>query len=76
MQVLSGDKPFKALRHDYNVIAALRKNCRPKRAEVVNLNDHIPNRVWEIMSKCWDQEPTQRPSAGEVVKDLAKARVQ
>lgn len=70
-EVLSGDRPFKRF-SDLKVIAVLREKRRPKPADVANLNTHIPQRVWEIMNKCWDQEPTQRPSAREVVQSLAK----
>ncbi|KZP25821.1 kinase-like protein, partial [Athelia psychrophila] len=68
-QVFTGEKPFSNLRHDYHVINALHNLSRPE--ETTAVRDRIPSLVWEIMCKCWVQDPRQRPSAGEVVERLA-----
>lgn len=63
------EKPFRTLQYDYHVINALHAARRPE--ETPKVRDQIPRPVWEIMCKCWDQEPTQRLSIEEVVQLLA-----
>ncbi|KAF7974093.1 hypothetical protein HWV62_13403 [Athelia sp. TMB] len=72
-EILTGNVPFKALRYDYQVISAIRRSKRPE--PTLEVQESIPLDVWEIMYRCWDQDPGQRPSAGEVVEFLAKVPV-
>lgn len=39
---------------------------RPKRVKI------IPPEVWDIIEACWDQDPTARPAASEVLHKLQK----
>ena len=32
--------------------------------------DCIPKIYWELITKCWDQQPEKRPSFSEIVKEL------
>ncbi|KAF7965586.1 hypothetical protein HWV62_42697 [Athelia sp. TMB] len=72
-EILTGNVPFKALRYDYQVISAIRRSKRPE--PTLEVQQSIPLDVWEIMYRCWNQDPGQRPSAGEVVEFLAKVPV-
>ncbi|KZP25815.1 kinase-like protein [Athelia psychrophila] len=73
-QVFMGEKPFSNLRNDYHVITALHDFCRPEATPVVM--ECIPRPVWDIMCRCWVEEPRQRPSAAEVVQLLANVSAQ
>ena len=32
--------------------------------------DCIPKIYWDLITKCWDQQPENRPSFSEIVKEL------
>ncbi|KAI9029135.1 kinase-like domain-containing protein [Hyaloraphidium curvatum] len=62
-----GRFPFEELMNPalvlYNVAV---KGVRPERP------DGVPDALWHLMERCWDQDPKKRPAFGEVADELAK----
>lgn len=46
---------------------ALRGN-RPKKEDYES--EYISPRMWELFEKCWEAEPTDRPSIDEIIRVL------
>ncbi|KAF8594761.1 kinase-like protein [Ceratobasidium sp. AG-I] len=59
---------------DYDIERAMARQMRggyPARREWLNLDEHpILPELWEIMTNCWQEEPSDRPSARELLSRL------
>ena len=66
MKVFTGAVPFPPFQ---SISAAIKigKGERPDRPT----NRTLPDDVWGLMRKCWDQRPSARPEMGEVLRGLA-----
>lgn len=68
LELLTGKQPFSEYRSGAAVISALVRGRQPKRP-----TEHIEwlgDGVWALMQRCWDREPSSRPTMEEVVVDL------
>jgi hypothetical protein len=68
--MFSSEFPFVDV-SDHKLIPALEQGKRPARPSNAwsgtrGLNDDM----WHLMEKCWDQDPTKRPAASQIVEDL------
>ncbi|KAJ7036895.1 kinase-like domain-containing protein, partial [Mycena alexandri] len=64
-QVLSGDIPFADIHNDIRVIIAVKDGQRPQQSQSISQIN------WEFIRRCWDSEPTSRPSLPEIHRFLA-----
>ncbi|KDN47683.1 hypothetical protein RSAG8_03473, partial [Rhizoctonia solani AG-8 WAC10335] len=64
LEVITGAAPWSELRGG-QIILATAKGWRPKRPYFL-LQDEQTNRVWDLITQCWEQEPMNRPTAVEV----------
>jgi hypothetical protein len=69
--MFSGNYPFHDIKNDFQVIFAVKHGRRPSRpshdlCQTRGLND----KVWELIKTCWATEPSERPSAGQIVEQL------
>ncbi|KAM6494682.1 DHS-like NAD/FAD-binding domain containing protein [Amanita muscaria] len=64
-EILSGKIPFESVLND---AAVLLKVIRGQRPERVDPCDH--DEIWDIIIRCWAQEPENRPSAAEVLESF------
>lgn len=59
---------------DYDIGRAMVRQMRggyPARREWINLDEHpVLPELWEIMTSCWHEEPSDRPSAKELLSHL------
>lgn len=62
-EILSGDVPFKSISNDMVILYKVTKGQRPDRTESFH-SDFI----WDIITRCWEQEPNDRPSTEEVLE--------
>ncbi|CAE7139874.1 unnamed protein product [Rhizoctonia solani] len=68
MEIFTGQVPYPDLRTDYAIIIAVMQGAIPTRP-IRNLkDDQQGNLVWKLLLDCWSRNPTERPSAGLVVK--------
>ncbi|KAG9122756.1 hypothetical protein FRC07_000725 [Ceratobasidium sp. 392] len=63
-----GQVPYNA---DFRIaFRKMRKNQPPAMQESVDLEDPISRVVWEMMQKCWEFDPKDRPSAQVVLDEF------
>ena len=68
VELFTGKVPFNEP-IDHNVLLLIRQGERPEKpvyAEAVGLTPE----VWNVLERCWQQNPEQRPTMKEVVEEL------
>ena len=48
------------------------QNVRPARPKFHGSED-MPDALWSIVCKCWEHQPTDRPTAGELTRTIPSA---
>jgi len=56
--------PYEDFKHSWDVAKYVTEGKRPPRIE------GCPDEYWKIIEKCWVQEPTDRPTFEEILKDF------
>lgn len=67
-QIFSGHVPFHDRQETAAVITVITTNERPLRPVHQELSDQL----WEMIEKCWQKDPLQRPTIREVDEFLEK----
>ncbi|KAJ8089119.1 hypothetical protein PM082_014367 [Marasmius tenuissimus] len=70
-EVFTGGSPYRHRKHYPGVIQDVITGVRPPRPS----SDECPkltNDIWNLVEWCWNQDPTERPSATEVERTLAQ----
>jgi hypothetical protein len=62
--------PFSHLKRDASVINFIMSGGRPKRMRYPQIN----NEIWNMLEKCWDTDPIQRPSMASLTIFLASQK--
>ncbi len=57
----SGIPPFNVREYDFHLAESICKGERPK------IIENTPQYYIDLMKKCWDQEPSRRPTASEIM---------
>jgi hypothetical protein len=70
-EMFSGNFPFYEIHQDHSVVVDVMEGKRPARP----LHDLISTRglsdeLWNLIERCWAQNPSKRPTATEVVRQL------
>ena len=60
-ELFSGYPPFNDRAHDYHLILDICKGLRPP------ILPNMPKDYVEMMKKCWDDDPSKRPTIKELV---------
>jgi hypothetical protein len=68
VQIFSGTIPFHHISNNYRVTIEIMKGKRPPRPDVAI--EGLTDRTWDLVEECWRRNPTERPSAGEIVQAL------
>jgi len=63
---MSGQVPFAGLSPDAKVMMAILNGVRPARPENAWCQDYI----WDLVEKCWAQDPLLRPQSNDICKVL------
>ena len=70
-QIFVGRPPFFGLTPEYRVISAVVQGNRPRRPSLdLYAARGLDDAIWALINKCWGMNPTQRPSADNVVQSL------
>lgn len=74
-KIWTGQPPFYDNPKQGDLLQRLRRGDRPRREPVPNVLfwKTIPDWLWDIITRCWSQKPSARPTAASVVKDLESA---
>src|ERR1700679_1894916 len=69
--MFSGEIPFYEDASDMRVILGLINGTRPARPEGDSCRIRgLTNELWDLVETCWTEDPTQRPTATQVVEHL------
>lgn len=68
-KILSGDIPYKELRHDVQVLVKVVQGYRPPRLTDVKPRNLL-NFLWSILDQCWERTPHSRPDISWIVKSM------
>ncbi|RHZ65146.1 hypothetical protein Glove_319g138 [Diversispora epigaea] len=66
LEVLTSYPPYYNIPHDANLVMKICKGCKPE------IKCEVPQFFKEIMEKCWNFEPLNRPTAEELESQLGK----
>ncbi|KAG8695522.1 hypothetical protein FRC09_009107 [Ceratobasidium sp. 395] len=70
LEIITGKPPYSELERDIAVIAKIISQQLPKRQ--VLPNGPFGDRLWTLLTSCWESEPSRRPTAA-YVRDCLKA---
>ncbi|KAG0587877.1 hypothetical protein KC19_2G198300 [Ceratodon purpureus] len=63
-EILTGEVPFQGEGTPKDIKKKVLEGLRPK------LPDHCPSMLKDLIEKCWSQDPTKRPSIGDVCSQI------
>jgi hypothetical protein len=63
-ELTTGCKPFSNIEHDINLIYKIIDGKRPE------ITDDTPECLSNLMKKCWNSDPSERPSLTEIVETV------
>lgn len=67
-QTLTGKRPFWKKRNNNVIILSIARDETPDPSEYPELLSTDP--LWNLMKRCWDPEPTQRPIMSQIVAEV------
>ena len=68
--MLTFEKPFYHLLADASIAVAVVSGTLPKKPEPGHCNDNDLEFLWGLSMMCWDCDPTKRPTAPNLHRDL------
>ncbi|KAG9125594.1 hypothetical protein FRC07_006960 [Ceratobasidium sp. 392] len=73
LEIMSGEQPYSDIGFTPRVLTAVLNDRRlPARPlKQIPLNDSQSDMLWTLLTKCWQYEPDQRPTAEQVYKHVA-----
>lgn len=68
---MAGKQPFKDVRKSRKISNLVMNGGRPQRPkEQAAIDRGLDDDLWDLLSRCWAQEPSDRPDIFEVNKEL------
>ncbi|CAE6460363.1 unnamed protein product [Rhizoctonia solani] len=71
LEVVTSSLPYSECRRDHNVLIKLNRKELPKRSMVHFPENEQWNRMWCLLTQCWDHDPMSRPTADDVIVSLS-----
>jgi len=69
LEIMTGQHPFSHIKLDSVVVSRAVRGERPKRPD-----NFVPQDLWNLLVKCWDQEPARRPTMHDVIAALLRLK--
>ncbi|CUA68980.1 POC1 centriolar protein homolog A [Rhizoctonia solani] len=67
LEIFTGQVPYPDCKQDFTILLNVQKGTLPTRPLERLTDDEKNNMMWQLMLDCWNREPGQRPSSGQVV---------
>ncbi|GBB86039.1 hypothetical protein RclHR1_01250002 [Rhizophagus clarus] len=67
----SFEEPFNNKDHDANLILDIIRGLRPQ----ISPKMGIPTHIVDLMKKCWDSDPKNRPTAQQIIETLGNRKI-
>ncbi|KLO16659.1 kinase-like protein [Schizopora paradoxa] len=74
LSILTGNKPFSYFNSGYSIISAVKSGQRPPRPNQTLVHRALDDKLWDIIVRCWSQDPDERPSASQILQELEDLR--
>ncbi|TDL15509.1 kinase-like protein, partial [Rickenella mellea] len=74
LELMTGKPPFTEIRGDGAVVKAIMNKQTPKRPAEDLLKYGFDDDLWDLMEKCWNYAPTQRPEIGLLLEYFNRRR--
>lgn len=71
LEIITGERPYKHISNDMQVINQLMHGYKPKRP----LKPSLPG-VWDLMERCWNATASERPKMSFVLSRMEKSHAQ
>ncbi|CAE6399719.1 unnamed protein product, partial [Rhizoctonia solani] len=71
-ETISGKIPYHGKQDVTVVLLVTVKKQAPERPECIKVGCRTDDKLWELLLRCWNYEPRNRPSANQVATSLAK----
>jgi len=71
-QIFSGNLPFHSIKHDFHVRDMVLEGRRPWSSKPGDIPD-LDDEMWQLVERCWEYKPENRPSATEVLVSVQGA---
>ncbi|KAJ7728912.1 hypothetical protein B0H16DRAFT_233408 [Mycena metata] len=65
-EILTDKNPFFEIKNEMYLVGQVLKGLRPSRPETISAEDGL----WLLLQDCWNEEPTKRPRAIQIVERL------
>lgn len=72
IQIYAGHKPFSDLT-EMQISSRIMRNDLPERPSETSSrgkSEHMPDALWDLLVRCWAQNPNQRPNMQTVAEGL------
>ncbi|CUA68982.1 putative WD repeat-containing protein alr3466 [Nostoc sp, PCC 7120] [Rhizoctonia solani] len=70
LEIFTGQVPYPDCKKDFTIFLNVQKGTLPTRPLDRLTDDEKNNMMWQLMVDCWNREPGERPSSGQVVDAL------
>jgi serine/threonine protein kinase len=72
LELSSHSRPFQEFPHHLAAAMAALKGKRPCRTPLLHLSPGVADGLWSLMEHMWAHEPSNRPLAHDVVRDIER----
>ncbi|KAG8779183.1 hypothetical protein FRC12_024597 [Ceratobasidium sp. 428] len=76
LELITGRIPYYEHKRTHSVVFEVQKNKRPTRAKYPDFEKYAlkPDEMWNLLERCWQTNPEDRPTIDEVVAELEEMR--
>jgi son of sevenless-like protein len=72
IEIFTDDVPFSHITNDMYIPVVIRDGSLPTRPERNSIARGLSDAMWDLMSQCWQRDPTLRPSITKIREAIQK----